>query len=72
MEDIVGEIDKLPAQANNKISAGEITMRPEDEDNLENLQCDLDGLIAAECPMTGAIMIESIDKTFADDDEAYA
>lgn len=72
MGDIVGEIDKLLAQVNNKISAGEITMRPEEEDHLENLLCDLDGLIAAECPMTGAIMIESIDKTFADDDEAYA
>ena len=72
MEDIAGSIDKLLVQGTNKTTAGPTSLRPEDEDRLENLQCDLDGLIAAECPLTGAIMIESIDKTFADDDEAYA
>lgn len=47
----------------------EMALGRHSESKYNTLQGELDGLIAAECPLTGSIMVESIDRPFPDSEE---
>jgi len=56
-------------------STKDITNSRETQRNVDKLQSKLDGLIAAECPLTGYLMVNKIDKSFPgieEDEDQFA
>ena len=46
------------------VGMGKMMLSGKERQRFNELQAEMDGLIAAECPLTGSIMVDSIDKDF--------